>query len=147
MVKVKTIEEIKKKWADVTPGRSPYYEAGIRAPREDWATRTAGAEDAWASGVQDAVTNKRFSKGVKRVGTEKWQKKTLEKGVRRWPEGVRLAADDYAAGFGPYRDTLERLVLPARGARGDPKNLERVRKIMDALHKKRLELLGAGGGT
>ena len=144
MVKVKPLEEIKKKWTDVTPGRAPYYEAGIRTPREDWATRTAEAADAWASGVQEAITQGRFAKGVKKAGTEKWQKKALAVGVRRWPEGVRAAADDYANGFQPYHEALSRLVLPPRGARGDPKNLERVRAIMEALHKKRLELLGGG---
>ncbi|RLC34283.1 MAG: hypothetical protein DRZ76_02960 [Candidatus Nealsonbacteria bacterium] len=145
MVKIKPIDQIVKKWTEVTPGRAPYYEAGIRNPREDWATRAAAAESAWASGVQDAITQGRFAKGVKRAGTEKWQRKALEVGTRRWPEGIRAAAPDYQSGFAPYHDTLARLTLPERGARGDPKNIERVRVIAQALHKKRLELLGGGG--
>ena len=147
MVKIKSLEEIKKKWSEVTPGRAPYYEAGVRAPREDWASRTAAAQDAWQQGVQEAITQGRFAKGVKRAGTEKWQRKALAVGVRRWPEGVRAAADDYAAGFAPYREVLERLTLPERRAKGDPANIDRVRKIAEALHKKKLELLGASGAT
>ena len=147
MVKVKSLEEIKRKWTEVTPGRAPYYESGVRNPREDWASRAAGAESAWQQGVQEAITQGRFAKGVRRAGTEKWQRKALAVGVRRWPEGVRAAADDYASGFAPYRDVIERLTLPDRRAKGDPANIERVRVIAQALHKKKLELLGTTGAT
>lgn len=147
MVKIKPLDQIVKKWVEVTPGRSPYYEAGVRNPREDWATRTIAAESAWASGVQDAITQGRFAKGVRKAGTEKWQRKAIKVGVRRWSEGIREAEVDYQSGFAPYHETLSRLTLPERGARGDPKNIERVRVIAQALHKKRLELLGGGGST
>jgi len=143
MVKVKKIDDIAKKWAEVTPGRAPYYEAGVRAPREDWASRTADAEPAYAQGVQEAISQKRFSAGVRKAGTSKWQKKALELGTRRWPEGVRAAQDDYRKNFGPFVDTIASLVLPDRKAKGDPGNIERVRRIADALHKKKLELLGS----
>lgn len=143
MVKVKSIDEIAKKWAEVTPGRAPYYEAGIRNPRDDWATNTANAEAAYAQGVQEAITQKRFSAGVKKAGTPKWQRKSLEVGVRRWPEGVRAAQMDYQSNLAPFIDTISRLTLPERKAKGDPGNIERVRKIADALHKKKLELLGS----
>jgi len=143
MVKVKKIDEIAKKWAEVTPGRAPYYEAGIRNPREDWGSRTADAEPAYIQGVQEAISQKRFSAGVRKAGTPKWQRKSLEVGVRRWPEGVRAAQDDYRKNFGPFVDTISALVLPERKAKGDPSNIERVRKIADALHKKKLELLGS----
>jgi len=147
VVKVKSLEEIRKKWIDVTPGRASYYEAGIRNPREDWASQTAAAEDAYVQGVQEAITQGRFAKGVRKTGTEGWQRKALNVGVRRWPEGVRAAADDYASGFAPFRDVLERLTLPERRAKGDPANIERVRTIANALHKKKLELLGGAGGA
>jgi len=147
MVKVKSLEEIKKKWAEVTPNRAPYYEAGVRAPREDWASRTASAESAWSQGVQEAISQGRFAKGVRRAGTDKWQRKALAVGVRRWPEGVRVAAEDYASGFAPYRDVIERITLPERRAKGDPANIERVRVLANALHKKKLELLGTSGAT
>ncbi|RLC82776.1 MAG: hypothetical protein DRI61_01395 [Chloroflexi bacterium] len=143
MVKVKSIDEIAKKWAEVTPGRAPYYEAGIRNPREDWASRTAAAEPAYAQGVQEAISQKRFPAGVKKAGTPKWQRRSLELGTRRWPEGVRAAEDDYKSNLAPFIDTISRIVLPERKAKGDPGNIERVRKIADALHKKKLELLGS----
>lgn len=142
MVAIRKLEEIVKKWADVTPTRAPYYEAGVRSPLKDWATEAAAAEKAWETGVQNAITDKRFEAGVKRVGTAKWQRKTLELGVARWPDGVRKARDDYAAGYRPFYETIAALTLPMRGPKGDPRNIERVKVIADALHKKKLELRG-----
>ena len=144
MVAIRKLEDIVKKWSTVTPERAPFYEQGVKAPLRDWAENAAAAEGAWESGVQDAISRKAFAAGVKAVGTPKWQKGAVEKGARRFPEGVRLAVDDYKAGFAPYHDVIAALTLPPRGKRGDPRNIERVRKIADALHKKKLELLGGG---
>ena len=143
MVAIKPLEQIVKKWVDVTPGRAPYYEAGIKNPMRDWATEAAAAEGAWIGGVQDAITGKRFSKGVKKAGTAKWQRKAIAVGPSRFGEGVRAAGPDYQSGFAPYHDVISKITLPERKKRGDPGNLERVKKITQALYKKRLELLGA----
>jgi len=142
MAAIRSIEEIKEKWEQVTPARAPQYEIGIRKPLRDWATNAAKQAGAWADGVQAAITDNRFEKGVKKAGTPKWQEKALEVGVRRWPEGVRVAGDDYKVGFAPFRDEIEKTVLPPKYAKGDPRNLERVRVIMEALHKKKLALMG-----
>jgi len=149
MVKVKSIDEIAKKWAEVTPGRAPYYEAGVRNPRNSWAAGAKNAKGAWAQGVQEAISDNRYEKGVTKAGDPKWQRKALELGTRRWPEGVRAAESDYRTNVAPYIDTISRIVLPDKKAKGDPGNIERVRKIADALHKKKLELLGgsAAGST
>lgn len=142
MVAVKRIEEIVKKWAEVTPGRAAYYEAGVKAPKNDWATQTLAAADAWAQGVQQAVTEKRFDKGVKAAGTAKWQEKAIQVGVNRYAEGVRVAVDDYMKGFAPYHEVLQKVTLPPRRARGDPANIKRVEVIAKALHEKKVK----GGG-
>jgi hypothetical protein len=143
VVKLRKFEDIVAKWAEVTPGRAPYYEKGIREPKKNWEEEAINAEGAWESGVTAAVTEKRFAGGVKKAGFATWQKKALALGVPRWPDGVRKARDDYSAGWKPYYDVLTALVLPERGAKGDPKNIDRVRAIADALHKKKLELLKA----
>ncbi len=145
MVLIKKLEDIVAKWKEVTPARAPYYEKGVRSPLRDWATNAAAAEPAWEAGVQDAVSNKRFEKGVKKVGTAKWQNRAIAVGPGRFREGVGIAAPDYQAGFAPFHEELSKLVLPARGRRGDPKNIDRVRAIADALHKKRVALLGSSG--
>jgi len=133
MAFIRTIDAIAKKWASVTPMRSADYQAGIETPRKDWKTATRAAEPAFEAGIQSAISRKAFGKGVDGAGTEKWRKGASQKGVSRWGPGVAIAEPEYRAGFGPYRDVIERTVLPARYAKRDPRNLERVSAIVKAL--------------
>lgn len=133
MAAIRSIDAIASKWATVTPGRVSDYQAGIESPRKDWATATAGAEDSYNAGVTAAIADKRFGKGVRAAGTEKWQKGAIEKGTQRWGPGVSMSEGAYASGFAPFRDAIERVNLPPRFARRDPRNLNRVKAIVDAL--------------
>lgn len=133
MAFIRSIEHIAKKWAEVTPGRTADYEAGVANPRRDWGVATAAAEGAYEAGVTMAISKKRFGKGVKAAGTEKWQRGALEKGTARWGPGVGLAQDLYGRNFAPYRDAIERVTLPPRYAKRDPRNLARVKAVVDAL--------------
>ena len=133
MAAIRSIEKIAKKWATVTPGRSEDYRSGIESPRRDWETATAAAEDSYQAGVTAAIAEKRFGKGVRAAGTDKWQRGALEKGTMRWGPGVAMAESAYATGFGPIRDAIERVTLPPRFARRDPRNLNRVKAIVDAV--------------
>ncbi len=145
MPEIKSTAEIAEKWERVTPGRVRDYEEGVRRPRKDWADETVAAADAYARGVQAAIADGRFQSGVRSVGTEKWQRKTLQKGPSRWAAGVSQSGDDFASGFDPYRDEIARIDLPPRGIRGAPENLERVRIIAERLHALRLRLQGGRG--
>jgi len=135
MPAIRSAADIARKWAEVTPLRAGDYEAGVRAPKVDWQTATEEAADAWGEGVEKARAEGRFAAGVRKATTAKWQRKAIEVGVRRWPDGVRVAQPDYQAGFAPYRDVIERTVLPPRYAKGDPRNIERVREMAMALHR------------
>lgn len=133
MAFIRSIEQIANKFATVTPQRTEDYRIGVQNPRKDWATSTAAAESAYESGVQLAITKKRFGKGVKAAGTETWQRGAVEKGTQRWGPGVAMAKEKYAAKFAPYRDAIERCVLPPRFARRDPRNLDRVKAVVNCL--------------
>lgn len=133
MAFIRTIEQISKKWAVVTPGRTEDYRQGVENPRKDWATATAAAETAYEAGVTQAIAKKRFGKGVKASGTETWARGAREKGTARWGPGVTLAQDKYGRNFAPYRDAIERVQLPPRYARRDPRNLDRVKAVVNAL--------------
>ncbi len=133
MAFIRSIEAIAKKWASVTPGRTEDYRAGVENPRTPWAAAAAAAEPAYEMGVTQAIAKKRFGKGVKAAGDEKWQRGAVEKGTQRWGPGIALAEPDYRSGFAPYRDAIERVTLPPRYARRDPRNLARVKAVVDAL--------------
>lgn len=142
MPPVKSLDRISDKWARVSQGSQQAYEDGIRNPRGDWAEATAKAEKAYASGVQKAVSAGRFKKGVEAAGNAKWQKNALEKGPRRWAEGISLSQDAYERGFAPYRSVIENTSLPDRGPVGDPANINRVAILSKALHDERLRRQG-----
>ncbi len=136
-IKTKAIADVSTKWAQRASAASPDYQRGISAPGKDWATETKASEGAYQAGVQDAVGRGAFGKGVSKAGSEKWSRKSLAVGPARYGPGVTAATSDFAAEFGPYNDALGRIALPARGKRGDPANIERVRTIATALHSQK----------
>jgi len=130
---VRSIKQIGEKFARVVSQRGPDYQAGIENPRRDQATAAAAAEPAYEAGVQAAIAEKRFGKGIRKAGSAKWQRGAREKGVARWPAGVAAAQPDFEAGFEPFRAALERTELPPRRAKRDPANLLRVAKVVEAM--------------
>lgn len=140
MAEIRPVDEIARKWASVTPLRAADYEKGIRDPKGDWAKGAIAAADAWKSGIQAAVANNSFTKGVTRAGTQAWQEGSLSKGLARWGPGVALAVDKYQTNFAPFREVIARTVLPPRFARRDPRNLERVKVIAEALAKAKVAM-------
>ncbi len=135
MPAIKPTREIAEKWRRVVPGRTEDYRRGVEDPKVDWETATKAAEDRYRTGVTEAAAQGRFGAGVAKAGTAKWKDRATKLGPRRWSEGVGIAAPDYERGFGPYRDVIERTVLPEKFPKGDPRNYERVLAMGTALHE------------
>lgn len=133
MAEIKSLIAIRDKWTRVTPGRVEDYKLGIEHPKRDWEGETLAAEGNWKAGVDAAQAKGLFGKGVKKAGTAKWKDKALKKGPGRFAEGVYIAGPDYEKGFAPYRDAIERVDLGPRFPRRDPRNLDRVKRVVDAL--------------
>ncbi len=130
------------RWKSRAAAASQTYVDGVNNPRRDWAEATAAAEANYAQGIQSAVSKKSFSKGVKRVGSEKQKRGVTEKGATRFAQGVQLGDANYQTGIAPYIQELESKTLPPRGPKGSPANLERVRAVNDALFKKKQQIKG-----
>jgi len=133
MPAIRSSADVAKKWARVTPQRVDDYRDGVSSPKRSWEEATSNAQSAYESGVQKSISDKRFSKGVKAAGNEKWQSGAKIKGADRWGPGVTIAESDYSSGFGKFRDVIESTTLPPRYAKGDPRNIERVRVMAGAL--------------
>ena len=133
MAEIKSLASIRDKWTRVTPGRTEDYKLGVTNPRRDWETETLAGEENWKQGVDKAAAQGLFGKGVSGAGTKKWQDKALKKGPGRFAEGVYLAGPDYEKGFAPFHDAISRVDLGPRFPKRDPRNLERVKRIVDAL--------------
>ena len=133
MAEIKSMSSIASKWTRVTPGRTEDYKLGIQNPKRDWATETGEAKDNWKAGVDGAAAKDMFAKGVTAAGTRKWQEKALKKGPGRFAEGVYGAGGDYEKGFKPYHAAIEAVDIGPRFPKRDPRNLDRVRKVVDAM--------------
>lgn len=138
MPAIRSSAEIAKKWKEVTPTRAAYYKSGVSSPKKDWALETKAAEDSYELGVSNAISRKAFGKGVDAAGTTKWKDKAVTVGAGRWPAGVAVAEKDFAAGFAPYRDIIERTDIGPSFPKGDPRNYDKVRKIGEALHNAKI---------
>jgi len=146
MAFIRSIEIIAEKWATVTPLRATDYATGVANPRRSWAQATVAAADSYTAGVQQAIQRGSFASGVKKAGDDKWLRKATVNGVRNWGPGVAEAKGDYAAGFAPYRAAIAAVVLPPRYARRDPRNLQRVKAVVDALIAKKVSIMGTAEG-
>jgi hypothetical protein len=133
MPKVKSAAEIAAKYVRVAATRQGDYESGVRDTTVNWQTATAAARESYEQGVQESISRGAYLKGVEAAGNDKWRDKTLKTGAGRWGPGVRDAESDMAAGIAPFIEVIERTVLPPRGPRGDPRNLERAAVMARAL--------------
>ncbi|MBA7495907.1 hypothetical protein ES702_06503 [subsurface metagenome] len=138
MAEIKSLSAIKEKWTRVTPLRTEDYKLGIQNPRRDWEQETIAAEQNWKLGVDQAQAKGLFPKGVREAGSAKWKAKALAKGPTRFAEGVYLAGDDYHKGFDPYHKAIQAVDLGPRFPRRDPRNIERVRRVVEALIAEKL---------
>lgn len=143
-MKTKALADVVQKFTDVTPGRSAYYEKGAVGAGAEWEKNTKGAKAAYQAAVSSSNIGAMFAGGVTKAGAAKFDRKVKDVGVARFGPGVTAAAPDYAAGMAPMLETLGATTLPARAPRGSESNLERVRTIATALHKKRLAIRAAG---
>lgn len=110
----------------------------------DWESGATAATKTYKAAVSAGDIDKRFSGGIKKAGAAKYNRKVKDVGVGRFGPGVSAAKSDMESNVAPYLTELGAIEVPERGPRGDAGNLERVRKIMDSLHKKRIAALAAG---
>jgi hypothetical protein len=135
MPNIRPMATIGEKWLNRAGSAGPQYAAGVKQPKQDWATNAAAAQPNWNAGVQMAATAGSFGKGVQAAGTGKWQQKASTLGAQRYPQGVADAGPAYQKGFSPYAQVISQTTLPPRASKGNPANLQRVNVMATALHQ------------
>lgn len=138
MADIKSMAAIREKWNRVTPTRTDDYQIGVKSPKRDWAAETTASAANYKAGVDAAQAKGMFAKGVANAGTKKWQEKALAKGPGRFAEGVSLAGPDYEKGFAPFRAAIAAVDLGPKFPRRDPRNLDRVKKVVTALSEAKM---------
>jgi hypothetical protein len=109
------------------------YKTGVEAAGQDWQTNTERSGDNYAAGVQQAIGDKRFERGVSAAGAGKFVTRASTLGAQRFPTGVGASQNEYAKGAGPYLDALKSMELPPRRPKGDPGNQARAQAVASKL--------------
>ena len=139
MVVVPSPDKVVDKWQRKASAATEDYRAGVETPRRSWKEAVLAAADAYYAALQNVINQDLWRKALAGISEDEWKRKAIELGVRRYADGVRANADKYAKKMSKVLAILKELTLPPRGPRGDPKNLDRVRVIMEALHKAKIE--------
>lgn len=92
----KTPEQIIDKYQRGVAGASQDYAAGVQNPSKDWASATVAGAERWRTGLQNAMTNRSFERGVQAAGNAKWQQNAATKGAQRYSAAAPDAAQAYA---------------------------------------------------
>jgi hypothetical protein len=142
--KVPTADAVAKKWGDVTPGRSAYYEAGVATAGSDWEKNATNASAAYKASISAGNIQSMYTGGIKRAGAAKYQRKASGVGKDRFGAGVTAAVGDMQSGIAPMLDAISKVDPPARQPRGSAANQQRSVVYQVALNKARLALRSAG---
>lgn len=135
MIRIKDTGSIAKKFVSRAGVSGGDYAEGVKAAGGDWETNTKASEQNYATGVQQAVADGRFGRGVSAAGAGKYVEKASTLGAQRYPTGVAAAEGAYARGVQPHLDMMKSLDLPPRRAKGDPANQQRAAVVAAANRK------------
>jgi len=146
MARIKDLSQISSNFSGSSSRASNNYRDGVENPGASWKAATSAAEENWERGVNEAVAESRFARGVSRSSDEEWQRGAIEKGTQRIGPGIQRAREAHERGFAPYHAAISQLNLPKRGIKGSPENYEISRLVGTTLNerKKRLQ---AGSGS
>lgn len=137
-IRVKAIGDIAKKFVRNAQTAAPDYTEGVRAAGADWESNTVAGAANYSAGVQQAIADGRFERGVRDAGSAKFVARASTLGAQRFGPGVAAAEPDFVKGAGPYLQTIAGLTLPPRRPKGDPGNMERANAVAQALRRQKV---------
>jgi hypothetical protein len=132
-IRIKDTNSLATKYVQRAGAAASDYKDGVSAAGSDWETNTKAAADNYAAGVQQAIGDGRFIKGVSAAGSSKFVTRASTLGAQRYPTGVGAAQNDWAKGAQPYLDALKGMDLPPRRPKGDPGNQARANAVATRL--------------
>lgn len=113
----KTPDQISEKYQRGVAGAGADYAAGVQNPARPWASATAAGQKRWAAGIQKAIAEGKFARGVQAAGDAKWQQNALNKGAQRY----QASAQEAAAG---YQKVAARIMQAGQAAQSAVANMD-----------------------
>lgn len=141
-MQVRSAADSAKKFVTRAGGATEDYKSGVAGAGPRWQAGAEASEAAYNEGVQAAVSEGRFRKGVNKAGSQKYQDNAVKLGPERFRTGVQNAEGAYSRGVQPFVTAMAGATLSPRGARTSGANLRRVQEQNDLMRKTRREVLG-----
>lgn len=132
---MKTASSSSTKWAQRAANAGQAYLTGAQDTTKDQATAAIAAKANWKAGIDAAVANDSFAKGLGRSGKAGWLAGVQQKGSANYATGVgtQLARSKYEANSGKYDTARGAASSITRGPKGSAGNLQRVSAVVTAL--------------
>jgi len=112
MVKIVPVEEALQRFKDILPKIPERYKRMVSVAV--WKAPAIEAEDFWVEAVRAAADAKARSKGIEPWDDASWQSITILKGAPVIRTRIEQMLPKYQLNWTPYRDAIEKLVLPAK---------------------------------
>ena len=138
-LRVRTPQAAAQSFVTGVNGAAKSYADGVAGAGQAWHDAAMASSDTYAQGVQAAISDGRFAKGVQKAGAQRFVDKATKVGAGRFTTGAAAAVQDYQTGVQPYLDVIAAQNLPPRRPKGDPGNINRVSQIAAALRAKKLQ--------
>lgn len=138
-LKVKSAADAAKKFVAHAGQAASDYAAAVKDAGQNWQDAASNSEGTYSAGVQAAIGDKRYSRGVQRAGAARYVSQATSVGAQRYPQGVANAGPTYQSRVQPFLDTIAGLQLQPRMPKGDPSNWQRSVQVGQALRQKKLQ--------
>jgi hypothetical protein len=117
---MKNPQDVANKWSKNLGQAVDSIKAGVNAVQVSPMQLAAAQQDAYLSGIQNAVSSGKWQRGLGRVSLQSWQQSMLNKGLQRISSGAAAAVPKMAAfqsQWLPYMDQLQqKLTSMPRGS-------------------------------
>lgn len=111
------------------------YASGVQGKGSAWEQGAKAGANNYQAGIQRALSEGSYSKGVSRAGGSRYDQGVNTKGVNNWPTGMQLAEDRYVEGVQPFTGLWDSALATPRGPKGSPANLKRMQENVDRFMK------------
>jgi hypothetical protein len=133
-IKIKDTATIAQKFVSRAGAATKDYSDGVASAGGDWEAGAKNGEQNFEQGIQEAITDKRYGRGVN-GSAGKYVANATKLGSQRYAPGVQNAQAAYQTGVQPYLDKLKSLQLPPKGPRRSPQNQARANMVALELGK------------
>ena len=112
------VKEGSQKWQRNSANASADYLTGILSPRRPWAQSAQAAEGNFEAGINAAIADKAYGKGIQEAGDSEWQNGARTKGQANYRTGVGASLAKYQSKFQRFASALASVTLAPRGPKG-----------------------------